>query len=117
MAEAAYYNLSVAAVSTVPVIASGLLAWHWQLEGQKLKGTLLFHLVLGSVASGLIWLVWSIHLRVHRHPGSKLPMYRLPIEIAAVFVVTLPISAGFSAASTSGHRRSKIIDSATGRRW
>jgi uncharacterized membrane protein len=89
LAEVAYYNLLVAAISTVPVVATGLLAWHWQLEGQRLKGTLLLHLVLGLAATAMIWLVWSLHFRAHRNPEDKLPLYRLPIELAAAAVVSL----------------------------
>ena len=37
LADAAYYNLLWAAISTVPVVATGILAWQFQLEGQKLK--------------------------------------------------------------------------------
>src|ERR1700740_664593 len=48
-ADAAYYNLLVAALATVPVVATGILAWQLQLEGQKLKGNLLSHLILGSL--------------------------------------------------------------------
>src|ERR1700679_4154706 len=58
LAAAAYFNLLVAAVSTVPVVATGLIAWQWALEGQKLKGTLLMHLVMGCVSSVLIWLMF-----------------------------------------------------------
>ena len=94
LAEVAYYNLLVAAISTAPVMASGLLAWHWQLEGQRLKGTLLLHLVLGLVSSAMIWLVWSIHFRAHRDVEGKLPIYRLPIEIAAASVVALTAHLG-----------------------
>src|ERR1700732_1769355 len=65
-ADAAYYNLLVAAISTVPVLATGLLAWQFQLEGQKLKGILLMHLVLGCVSSAIIWLVWWMHLSARR---------------------------------------------------
>jgi hypothetical protein len=43
----AYYNLLLAAISTVPVIATGTLAWQLALDGQELKGILLLHLVLG----------------------------------------------------------------------
>jgi hypothetical protein len=46
--EVAYYNLLGAAISALPVVATGLLAWRFPLEGQKLKGILLSHLVLGS---------------------------------------------------------------------
>src|SRR5437879_8594481 len=51
IADAAYYNLLVAAISTLPVLATGILAWQLQLEGQKLKGSLLLHVILGSVSS------------------------------------------------------------------
>jgi uncharacterized membrane protein len=33
VADAAYYNLLVAAISTFPVLATGVLAWQFQLEG------------------------------------------------------------------------------------
>jgi uncharacterized membrane protein len=85
----AYFNLLLAAVSTVPVVATGLAAWQWALEGQKLKGILLMHLVLGSLSSVLIWFVFWIHLRVRRHPEESLPKYRLPIEAVAVLLVGL----------------------------
>src|SRR5271169_3333299 len=89
LAATAYFNLLLAAVSTVPVVATGLAAWQWALEGQKLKGILLMHLVLGCISSVLIWFVFWVHLRVQRHPEEPLPKYRLPIEAVAVFVVGL----------------------------
>ena len=45
--EVAYYNLLAAAWSTLPALATGLMAWRLQLEGQKLRGLLLLHLILG----------------------------------------------------------------------
>jgi uncharacterized membrane protein len=89
LAGAAYFNLLLAAISTVPVVASGLAAWHWALEGQKLKGILLMHLTLGCMSSVLIWLVFWIHQRVRRFPERSLPKYRLPIEALAVLIVGL----------------------------
>jgi uncharacterized membrane protein len=94
LTEVAYYNLLVAAISTVPVLITGLLAWHFQLEGQRLKGKLLLHLVLGTVATCMIWLVWSLHFRAHRNPEGKLPMYRIPIELTAAAVVALTAHLG-----------------------
>ena len=88
LADAAYYNLLVAAISTVPVIATGILAWQFQLEGQKLKGILLLHLVLACVSSVLIWLVWLVHLRARRR-AEVLPTYRLALEILGVGIVAL----------------------------
>jgi uncharacterized membrane protein len=89
MAAAAYFNLLLAAVSTVPVMATGLAAWQWALEGQKLKGILLMHLVLGWISSLLIWLVFWIHLRAQQHPEEPLPKYRLLLEAVAVLLVAL----------------------------
>ena len=85
---AAYYNLLVAAVSTLPVLVTGILAWQLQLEGQKLKGILLMHLVFACVSSVLIWLVWWVHFRERRR-GGVLPNYRLVIELVAVAMVSL----------------------------
>jgi uncharacterized membrane protein len=89
LAAAAYFNLLLAAVSAVPVVATGFAAWQWGLEGHRLKGILLIHLVLGCISSVLIWLVCWIHWRVRRHPTAPLPPYRLPIEAVAVLLVGL----------------------------
>jgi uncharacterized membrane protein len=89
LAAAAYFNLLLAAASAVPVVATGFAAWQWALEGHKLKGILLMHLVLGCMSSVLIWLVCWIHWRVRRHPTAPLPTYRLPIEAVAVLLVGL----------------------------
>jgi len=71
-----------------PVVrATGLLAWRWQLEGQRLEGILLQHMLLGIVSGVLIWLTWSFHFRVHRNPAGRLPLNRLPSELAVAAVV------------------------------
>jgi uncharacterized membrane protein len=88
LAQAAYYNLLVAAISTVPVLATGLLAWQFQLEGQKLKGTLLLHLVLACTSTAMIWLVWWVHFRARRR-SVNLPRYRFAVELLAVGLVAL----------------------------
>jgi len=88
LADAAYYNLLVAALSTIPVLITGLLAWQFQLEGQKLKGILLLHLVLACISTLLIWLVWWVHFRARRRTVN-LPSYRLAVELLAIAVVAL----------------------------
>jgi uncharacterized membrane protein len=88
LADAAYYNLLAAALSTVPVLATGLLAWQFQLEGQKLKGILLLHLLLACLSTVLIWLVWWMHFRARRRT-VYLPSYRLFVELLAVGIVVL----------------------------
>ena len=88
LADAAYYNLLVAAISTVPVLATGLLAWHFQLEGQKLKGVLLLHLLLACASSAMIWLIWWVHYRGRRQT-VVLPSYRVALEFLGVALVAL----------------------------
>ena len=88
LADSAYYNLLVAAISTLPVLATGILAWRFQLEGQKLKGILLLHLVLAGVSSVVIWLVWWVHFRARRR-AEVLPNYRLAFEVLGVALVAL----------------------------
>jgi uncharacterized membrane protein len=88
LATAAYYNLLGAAISTVPVLATGLLAWQFQLEGQKLKGMLLLHLVLACVSTVMIWVVWWVHFRAQGQTVI-LPSYRFALEFLAVGLVAL----------------------------
>jgi uncharacterized membrane protein len=94
LAAAAYFNLLLAAISTIPVVATGLAAWQWALEGQKLKGILLMHLVLGCISSVLIWVVFSIHWRARRRHQESLPKYRLLIEALAILIVVLTAHLG-----------------------
>ena len=89
LAAAAYFNLLVAALSTLPVIATGVLAWRWQLEGARLHGNLLLHLVLGALSTILIWAVWRVHYQARRRPGLPLPAYRWPIELLGLLLVGL----------------------------
>jgi uncharacterized membrane protein len=88
LADAAYYNLLGAALSTIPVLATGILAWQFQLEGHKLKGILLLHLVLACVSTVMIWLVWWVHFRARRKT-VYLPSYRLAVELLAVAAVAV----------------------------
>jgi uncharacterized membrane protein len=92
LAEVAYYNLLGAAITVLPVLATGLLAWQFQLEGQKLKGVLLMHLVLGCLSMLLIWIAWGLHARSRgERQGLQrtLPIFRLALETVAVFIVGL----------------------------
>ncbi len=87
-AEAAYYNLLAAAISTIPVLVTGVLAWQLQLEGQKLKGVLLLHIVFAGASTLMIWLVWCIYFRSRRRAGL-LPGYRFAIEFMGVGLIAL----------------------------
>ncbi len=89
LAEAAYYNLLGAAIFAVPAVVTGILAWQFQLEGQKLKGILLLHLVLGSTSTILIWMAWGLHVRTRRQLPERLPIFRLGLETLAVAIIAL----------------------------
>ena len=86
VADAAYYNLIVAALATIPTLVTGIIAWQLQLEGQKLRGLLLQHLILGILSAALICLVWWLHFRA-RKKMNELPTYRFLIEAIAMLAV------------------------------
>jgi uncharacterized membrane protein len=86
--DAAYYNLLLAAISTAPVVATGILAWQFALEGQNLKGILLIYLGLACASTVMIGLDWWVHFPVRRR-GHGLSGYRIPLELLAVAVALL----------------------------
>ena len=54
LATVAYYNLLGAALTIPFAIATGLGAWHWQLEGAAIKGNLRLHLICALTSAALI---------------------------------------------------------------
>jgi uncharacterized membrane protein len=91
---AAYLNLLIAAASTIPVICTGLLAWQWQLEGQKLKGILRAHLVLALISTCLIWLVLWLQTRARRQQKLTTPAFILLTESIALIGLALTAHLG-----------------------
>jgi uncharacterized membrane protein len=87
LALAAYINMTLAAISTLPVLATGVAAWQWQLEGQRLKGTLLLHLLLGCASGVTILLVWCLHFWGRRRKDAPLPIYCFLLELAGVALI------------------------------
>ena len=104
VAAAAFYNLEIAAFSTIPVLATGLLAWQLQLEGEKLKGVLLMHLIFACVSTVMIWLVWWVH-RLARQKEEALPNYRLALEILAIAAVAVTGHLGGFVSGVNERRR------------
>src|SRR5271170_5375195 len=84
LAAAAYYNLLAAAVSALPAVATGLLAWQLQLDGARLRGNLRPHLILALLSTAAIWLVWWLHFRARRTQQQGAPTARLAMELATV---------------------------------
>ena len=93
LADAAYYNLLLAAISTIPVLATGILSWQFKFEGEKLQGVLLLHVVLGTISTLIIWMVWWVN-RQSRRRSQVLPTYRLGVEFLAVVIVALTAHVG-----------------------
>lgn len=86
---AAYFNFLFAAISVIPVLATGVAAWQWALDGQKLKGILLLHLIFGWLSAVLIWTVWLLHRKARRRDLSEFSSYLLGLESIAVVVVAI----------------------------
>jgi len=89
LAAAAYYNLLAAALSALPAVGTGLLAWQLQLDGARLKGNLRLHLILALLSSAGIWLLWWLRFRARRTQPQGTPAALLAAELATVILVAL----------------------------
>jgi len=89
MVTAAYYNLLTAALTTPVAVVSGLAAWQWQLEGAKLKGNLLLHLIFALTASGMIWLLCGWRVRQRRFPQRTPGIIYIALALATVLLIAL----------------------------
>jgi Predicted membrane protein len=89
MLRAAYYNLVGAALTAPVAIATGLTAWQWQLEGAKLKGNLLLHMVFALSASGMIWMLcaWRFHQR--KRPQGTPGFIYISLALATVLLIAI----------------------------
>jgi uncharacterized membrane protein len=94
LASAAYLNLSIAAVSVFPVFGTGLLAWQFVLDGKRIKGLLLWHLLAASAAALLVIGSWWVHWRARKSESVSLPQYRIPIELLGVAAIVLTAHLG-----------------------
>jgi len=89
LALVAYCNFCGALLAALPAALTGLLAWQWELEGRRLKGILLMHLLFGSASLLLIAATWWIHWRSKRGTGGKFPASRWVLEVSGVVVVAM----------------------------
>jgi uncharacterized membrane protein len=75
---------------TAPVaIASGLTAWQWQLEGARLKGNLLLHLIFALTASGMIWLLAGWRVSQRKLPQRTPGLIYVFLALATVLLIAL----------------------------
>jgi len=94
LASAAYLNLSIAAATVIPAVLTGLLAWQFALDGKRIKGLLLLHVIAASTAALLVIASWWLHWRTRRDEGLLLPGFRIPIELLGVVAVGLAAHLG-----------------------
>jgi uncharacterized membrane protein len=94
LAGAAYLNLSIAAATVLPAVVTGLLAWQFALEGKRLKGLLLWHVIAASMAALLVIASWWVHWRTRKAQPVSLPGYRIPVELLGVAVVAFTAHLG-----------------------
>ena len=94
LATAAYLNISLAAATVIPAALTGLLAWQFALEGKRLKGLLLFHLLAASTATLLVLASWWVHRRCRKSGLPVLPVVRIPLELFGVALIGLTAHLG-----------------------
>jgi uncharacterized membrane protein len=87
--RAAYYKVMVAAISAIPTVATGILAWQLQFEGKAPRGNLKLHISLALVSSVLIWLVYWLHIKEQREPRASSRAFRVTVEVVAVALTIL----------------------------
>lgn len=87
--RAAYYTVVAAAISAVPTVATGVLAWQLQFDGKTPRGNLKLHMFLASASAVLIWLFCLLHIREQRKPQASSSAIRLTVEILAVALTLL----------------------------
>jgi len=88
-ASAAYLNLSIAAAAVIPAVLTGLMAWQFVLDGKRLKGILLWHVIAASISTVLVIASWWIHRRTRKSESLRLPAFRIPVELLGVAVIAL----------------------------
>lgn len=74
LANAAQSNLAGAAICIIPTYLTGFLAWQYALEGQRLHGLLLYHLMLASATVLLVIAAWWVRSRTRVHPLASLAL-------------------------------------------
>jgi uncharacterized membrane protein len=87
LTDAAYWNLTAAAATSVAAVATGLLAWRWQLEGAPLKGTLLLHALFGGASAGAILLLWWLRFRQRSRSGGAPRLVYLALTAIVLLLV------------------------------
>lgn len=70
LGSVAYFNLLAAAISIPFTVATGVLAWQWQLEGAALKGNLRIHLAFALATAAVVLFAFWRRYRLRRNGQS-----------------------------------------------
>lgn len=92
--KAAYLNICGAAVMVIPAAITGLLAWQFALEGKRIKGVLLLHLLAACGSILLLLISWWMHRAARKRNSTRLPAYRIGIELLGVVTIALTAHLG-----------------------
>jgi uncharacterized membrane protein len=93
-AKAAYLNISGAALTVIPAAITGLLAWQFALEGKRIKGVLLLHMLAASASILLLLISWWMHRSARKDHRASLPAYRIAIELLGVVIIAITAHLG-----------------------
>jgi len=88
LATVAYYNLLGAALTIPFAIATGLGAWHWQLESAAIKGNLRLHMICALTSALLIFSLSWMRSRL-RSAGSSPNIAYWAVALVTLLVITL----------------------------
>ena len=66
----AYFNLLAAAIAIPFTVATGILAWQWQLEGAPLKGNLRIHFAFALTTAAFVLMAFWWRRRLRRNGQS-----------------------------------------------
>jgi uncharacterized membrane protein len=86
-AAVAYYNLLGAALTIPFAIATGLGAWHWQLEGAAIKGNLRLHMICALTSALLIFFLAWMRSRLRTKSRSPSIAYWAVTVIALLTII------------------------------
>jgi uncharacterized membrane protein len=70
LSKVAQWNFLFAAIMSIPTIATGILAWHFALDDQPLKGILRTHLILGIACGIAMWVTSLLRTRLQNVLGG-----------------------------------------------
>ena len=83
LASVAFFNVILAAVAVIPTALTGVTAWQWELEGRRLHGILLLHLIFAAVASCLVLVCGYMHWMARRRDTTRRRSLRIALELLA----------------------------------